>query len=471
VHYSPAAGHRARLDRERLFHKPERICEQAAKESRAAAGTMVQQLAQPAFEAFLSGIEAAPLFVGFVMFVAESALRERLERLFFLTREGEFLYRVYQRIHLTNSCSGIALPPASLLHVSRTSTQPAALTRPTEDILTRRRWPYRNHTVQTLLSAMGLHFSSVSDPLARAGLAVDTLVSHPSLDPRIQKLCRDKDFVTVAETSVEQIRRTLQLYLRGEGLGSTGRYGVVDIGWRGTIQENLAAVVPSAEIHGMYLALREQLTAQPPNTRKSAYLFVEGQHPHAGRLLETYGLMELLTTSATGSTTGYAMRHGKLQPLYEAVNDECPCFEAVVRPFQEGVLFASDIWRKHLLRNGCSSRDLTKTALATWRRLERTPHGSIVHAFLHTRMHDPYAAEPELIPEDAPDLRTIARSPYDRAAWARVKNYVTRVQWRTAIRASGSRGVVSSTLLGSLCTVRALYRQSKQWRSRISRFR
>lgn len=68
------------------------------------------------------GVQAAPLFIGFALWIAEQAVLHKLDRLYFFTREGEFFHKVFSTLFPQGRLFGHDLPPADILEVSRLST-------------------------------------------------------------------------------------------------------------------------------------------------------------------------------------------------------------------------------------------------------------------------------------------------------------------------------------------------------------
>ena len=67
-----------------------------------------------------------------------------------------------------------------------------------------------------------------------------------------------------------QRRRALTAYLESTWSRGDGHLIVVDVGWRGTIQDNLAKIFPELRFTGWYLALFPFLNPQPDNVDKHA---------------------------------------------------------------------------------------------------------------------------------------------------------------------------------------------------------
>src|SRR5690606_32603094 len=68
------------------------------------------------------GVQAAPLFIGFALWIAEQAVLHKLDRRYFFTREGEFFHKVFSPLFPQGRLFGHDLPSADILEVSRLST-------------------------------------------------------------------------------------------------------------------------------------------------------------------------------------------------------------------------------------------------------------------------------------------------------------------------------------------------------------
>ena len=79
---------------------------------------------------------------------------------------------------------------------------------------------------------------------------------------------------------------------------------VVDIGWRGTIQDNLALVIPSTKLHGLYLGLFPYLNPQPTNVSKMALLFNDNEENQNIEGKSVFSV-EYLFSAPVGSIIGY----------------------------------------------------------------------------------------------------------------------------------------------------------------------
>lgn len=105
------------------------------------------------------------------------AVVKRLDRLFFLTREGEFFRRIFTTLFPGWEVFGRSLPPYLDLEVSRLSTFAASLGDVSADELSRLWRLFRTQRIGELFATLGLSSESFEGLLAELGLSPDVVVS------------------------------------------------------------------------------------------------------------------------------------------------------------------------------------------------------------------------------------------------------------------------------------------------------
>jgi GT2 family glycosyltransferase/Flp pilus assembly protein TadD/FMN phosphatase YigB (HAD superfamily)/glycosyltransferase involved in cell wall biosynthesis len=285
------------------------------------------------------GAAAAPLLVGFTLFVAEEAVKRGLPKLYFFTREGEFFARLYAEL-AKHEPFGAPFPEPVIVEVSRLATFAASLER--FDLAEfMRLWNlYSSQSLKSFFTSLDLDPAPLSPLFRTLGLALDEVIRFPWTDPRVRKLFANERFTqTLARAGAEK-RALLLDYLKTRGIrGDEDKVGVVDIGWRGTIQDNLAWVLNRTKIHGWYFGLLPFLNVQPPNATKSAFgPGRAGDSPEVQRLLDFVSPLEMLCNSQSGSTLRYERRDGTVVAQREKNPREEQVFNQFTRHFQDGVI-------------------------------------------------------------------------------------------------------------------------------------
>ncbi|MBW9104861.1 HAD family hydrolase [Paraburkholderia phenoliruptrix] len=200
-----------------------------------------------------------PLLLAFVVWILKEARRRKIDKLFFLARDGQILLSIAKKI--ANSY-GLQID-LDYLHVSRQSLHlPALLDIAGSD-----------------LGHFGLEAGiSLSDVFGKFDLGVDhpaivrlqkrlgigsphSPMNSPEMQQLIQQIQTDGEVSDLINTTAASARQLLLEYLKQKGFFAEGNIGVVDIGWRGNLQRSLAKVACSIEanfdrrLSGLYFGL------------------------------------------------------------------------------------------------------------------------------------------------------------------------------------------------------------------------
>jgi tetratricopeptide (TPR) repeat protein/FMN phosphatase YigB (HAD superfamily) len=337
---------------------------------------------QPHRALFELGTRFAPIFFGFALQVAEQALLGAYPAIYFLTREGEFFQQLYRALDQHHAL-GLPLPPSHLLEVSRLATFAASVSRPTPEELMRVWTLYSTQSMAGLLRSFDLDPDSFTPLLNRHHLTATEEIQYPWQDKRVRAFLADPEAQQRLAAHCLERRSLLKAYLAARGLDdSCPRAALVDIGWRGTIQDNLARVLPTVEITGFYLALHRFLNPQPENTRKRAF------GPNANlatnepiHLLEFVSPIEMLCNSNSGSVLRYSGTHSAVVAERDHNPTEDAVFEQSTRFFQAGVLATGPIFADFIRCHALGSAELRPFALELLGSLVESPPTALAQAY------------------------------------------------------------------------------------------
>ena len=448
LHYLPETAHAQRLAREHLFSSREALFNHLSTECSALAMEEHKGLTVKQAEALDLGAQAAPLFIGFALWIAEQAVLQKLDRLYFFTREGEFFHKIFVTLFPQRRLFGHDLPPANVLAVSRLSTFAPSMRDVSIREMTRIWSLFKVQSVSGLFATLGLDIEMFSELLDDLGLKKTEVVSDPEHSKELRMLFESPVFVEAVQIALESQADGLKGYLKQCGLRSGQRIGVVDIGWRGTIQDNIALLMPDAHFHGMYLGLRQVINAQPANVSKAAYGPDENISSKSSKIFLNFAAMELLCNSPYGSVVGYsAMEDGCVSPQRHVDPDENVAYGEFVGPFQDGVLLAAQHWQSYTERFAVSGNELHAAALRIWDALRRAPDEGLVDAFLHGHQHDIFGYGEIFKRSQYPSLSTILLSPISVSRRLQLIEFIRRVQWSEAIKNSKDIGALHRTVL------------------------
>ena len=220
------------------------------------------------------GARLAPLAIGYVLSVIEAAARNRFDKIHYFTREGIFFQQVHEAIAAADPYN-ISYPSAELLAVSRCSTFASSLKDCSASSLSRIWSLYSEQSIQGLAISLNFDASEMEAIAESVGLDFREKIVNPGLNKKVQAFLECPQFRALAEEGISNQRRALVSYLHNKGVADGSPLMIADIGWRGTIQDNLAYLLPRSSLIGHYLGLFGFLNKQPLNVRKSGWIFDE----------------------------------------------------------------------------------------------------------------------------------------------------------------------------------------------------
>ena len=295
-----------------------------------------------------AGIELAPLAVFLVARAIEEAHLKGTDRVHYLSREGSFLARVHEAIEPLLSPPGRSAIRAIHLPLSRRSTFAASLDEPFLGSMLRMWTMYPNQTVEAMLVSLGLDPEDCGPALGRAGLRVPEELDHAPSDPRVQALFDDREFLPLLREHVSFQKSALREFVGGITDLDGDDFLAVDIGWRGTIQDNLVRALDIRSSTGFYLGLFPFLNPQPDGCRKIGVAFDANQGDEFD-FAEPPGPIERAWTPDTPSMIGFHRVGAGFGPVWHG---ETGSTSSGVEAFQEGTSEAAPIVARWLAGMG-----------------------------------------------------------------------------------------------------------------------
>jgi FMN phosphatase YigB (HAD superfamily)/HEPN domain-containing protein len=300
---------------------------------------------------------SAPMSVVAVAHVSaaiEAAVRRGLDVVHYLSREGAFLAEVHRRVG-SIVVDGEA-PRAVHLEVSRRSTFGPSLRTFEQGSLSLIGRQYPLQSVRGLLTSLGVSPDALRSALGRLPIDPDEPHDVTSSLPVLEFLERPDVRRVIEETWCEQ-GELLTRYLRDREFGADAV--VVDIGWRGTIQDNLCRLLPNSTIHGVYLGLFPYHNAQPSNATKQAVAF-DGNFGESFGFADPPAVVESPLTPILPTILGYADSDGRVEPVRA---DEPGRADHLIGALQSNLLELAPRVAERLVGLGAST-DLIRRGLA-----------------------------------------------------------------------------------------------------------
>ncbi len=318
-HYLPSDEQNARVCREKDYaHKKDR--EKAAY----------------SFENLISDGNISIFFYGFIHWIIESCIQEKISEIYFFTREGEFYKQIFDEI-IQNEHIDHHPFKSEILEVSRLSTFCASLREITLAEMMRIWNQYSVQSIGALFKSLGISKEIVVPFTDKYQIPWDESITYPWQDKRVISLFDDPEFLSEVQMQRDEKKKLLMSYLAQKGLQVNGktRIAIVDIGWRGTIQDNLSYLLPTHTIKGYYVGLIPFLNEQPVNTTKRGYL---NGYRQFDLLLKYVMPFEMISNSPNGSTIGYEYRGQQTQAIRKKEKEEDRVYYQYIEKIQQDVM-------------------------------------------------------------------------------------------------------------------------------------
>ena len=275
-------------------------------------------------------------FTGFAGWIAEQCLQKGIKKLYFFTREGEFYKQVFDMWKMYSRYSN-RLPDSYILEVSRVATFLPSLREVSLSEMMRIWNQYSCQSMAAFFKSLRLNPERGKYFTEKYNINYEQVLIYPWQLETVQAMFRDAQFIEWIQQEILSSRSLLLKYCHGKGLYLEKQevIGIVDIGWRGTIQDNLCYVFPDYRIEGFYIGLVPFLNQQPANSRKAGYI---NSYPKAQSLFHTLTPFEMICNSPNGSTVSYEETEAGVNAVRKKERGEDFVFHAFTKQYQEQIL-------------------------------------------------------------------------------------------------------------------------------------
>lgn len=306
----------------------------------------------------VAGKLLTPIVVGFVLSCMQEAIRRQCPRIFFFAREGIFFKRIYEELVTLDIFDLGQYPQPEILYVSRRATFAASLSQLSLEEMMRMWNMYSTQSVVAMARSLNLDTDSVADMARNHGIEPHIPVQYPWQNEQFKAFFHSPEFQAYAVPALAQQKARLLQHLEQAGFEPEAAIDrvIVDIGWRGTIQDNISYLV-KGNIHGVYLALKTYLNQQPENSSKSAYLSDDNSTEHFD--LGDVAAFEFILNAPGGSCIGY---ENNGTPQREIIHGEETVINHQVAAIQAGILEGTNALGQYIRRHGLIAEDIIPLA-------------------------------------------------------------------------------------------------------------
>ncbi|NAZ46764.1 hypothetical protein GL178_10980 [Vibrio toranzoniae] len=364
IHFWPDKESRKRVVNERHWHSRESLLKDLVSQA-SPEDSLVESL--------------TPLMVGFLLNIAEQALENDVDFIGFCTREGEFFYNSWKRLFPTGFLFGKKLPIIEVIEVSRMATFAPTITKATTEQMQRMWSLFKTQSVNAMLSSLNIQVKLVEHILEKYQIDARFEYNDMQNNKFISELFEDREFCEIIESHCSKQRILIKNYL-GSKFGNSKRVAIVDIGWRGTIQDNICRLFSDVDFFGFYLGLHKFINEQEPNSKKNGYCFDLNIDNSDLKLLEDASIYEMLFNSPNGSVIGYKEIGGVINSEKIVSNDENETYFNYSLNLQNGIIEHLDFWSNNIEKYVLDARELRPVARNTLENITRNPEESLIIA-------------------------------------------------------------------------------------------
>lgn len=322
---------------------------------------------------------SALILAGFILQIIEDSIRLRTDKIYFFSREGIFFKQLYDLAceadvyHLRQYAKG------EILDVSRLATFASSLKEVTIEEFMRIWRLYSIQSPAALLKSLNLS-SEIQNLSKNYKGDIHAPVKYPWEDPDFLDFFNSDDFQAVVSKSIKAQRQQFLNYAESKKLSLVDKViQIVDIGWRGTIQDNIALIFQDSKVHGNYLGLEKFLNPQPTNTSKRGFVGDNNDPDELNSFdFGDFAIFEFICNVPGGSVTGYSE---DAQVNRTVVSGE----ESVI--LDEGLKIQAEIKRAlieifaYVKKAGISSSSLRKLARDSIVEIKKNPPPVLCDAF------------------------------------------------------------------------------------------
>ena len=271
----------------------------------------------------------------FIYLLYLELVSKEIKNIFFLSREGEFLKRIFDTFMDINGFKNIN---THYLIVSRKATFVPSLNSLENESFETLFRQYRKMSIQNFLQSLNFLDSEISKVRDDINLNIDKLEDDLPTSEVFKLLLNNKVFQMIYEKKRVTQKENIKKYI--ESFDSdiyTNGLAIVDAGWKGTIQDHIFKIFDQiVPVTGFYIGLVADLMPKEYNVKKGLVFDFKNFNRYDKVFKENMTIFEVLLGASHGSADNYIEnKQNIVEPItYQEVKEK-EIFEQVIKPIQE----------------------------------------------------------------------------------------------------------------------------------------
>lgn len=369
---------------------------------------------------FNSGLDLSPILYFFGYSIVEYAIKNNIDKVYYQTREGETFIKIHEMIQRNNPF-GVQIPECDTIEVSRMATYSASLKEFSIQELLRVWSQYRVQSMKTLFKTLAIDITPYKEFMGKYDINIDEDIIEPWFNINVQNLCNDKEFTDKIQIELDRKRAELLQYFKEKKniVNDDKPLFVVDIGWRGTIHDNLCYIFNNKTIGGYYLTLYDFYNVQPKNSYKIS--FIDDRKIRDNEVASMITLLEWIYNPGTGSTIEY--KQG--EAIRKAKIEETDIVKKYIKPLQEGMFAGAEIINEYMKYHPYEATETKKVVYDVIRKTKTKPNKALIEAYYSMVFNDTFGTAEYVEKDDK--LSTM-----DKLNIIKCRNILRQEPWKEA---------------------------------------
>lgn len=268
----------------------------------------------------------------------------RVQDVFFLSREGEFLKVLFDYYQVS---MGVEKINSHYLIVSRKSTfLPSLKALDVENFHNLFR-QYIHMSIAEFLNSLNFILNDIENLKHELNINFEERITDFPNSKEFKMLKENKLFQTIYESNRIQQKENFITYVKSYDIDLSKGLHIVDVGWKGTIQDNIYNILDNkVKVIGYYTGLVASGNATEHN-EKMGLLFslYPEKTPNYIIYSENRALFEMILGASHGSANRYINEDGRIEVELFNKKEEKVLFDTVVQPMQ------SEIYKRFIKLN------------------------------------------------------------------------------------------------------------------------
>ena len=369
---------------------------------------------------FNSGLDLAPILYFFGYSIVEYAIKNNIDKVYYQTREGETFIKIHEMIKRNNPF-GVQIPECDTIEVSRMATYSASLKEFSIKELFRMWSQYRVQSMKTLFKTLAIDITPYKEFMGKYDINIEENIVEPWFNLNVQNLFNDKEFTDKVQVELDRKREELLRYFKEKKniVNDDEPLFIVDIGWRGTIHDNLCYIFNNKTIGGYYLTLYDFYNVQPNNSYKIS--FIDDKNMRNNEVASIITLLEWIYNPGTGSTIEY--KQG--EAIRKAKTEETDIVKKYIKPLQEGMFAGAEIINEYMKYHPYEATETKKVVYDVIRKTKTKPNKALIEAYYRMVFNDTFGVA-EYVEKDE-KLSTM-----DKLNVIKCRNILRQEPWKEA---------------------------------------